>query len=180
MGNSLLDQLKKSGLVDEKKANQARKEKQKQARQQKGKKARPLDEARRRAEQTHAEKVERDRELNLQRKQAAEQKAIAAQIRQLIELNRIEDDEGEIAFNFTDGTQVRRLYVSGKTRDQLVRGSLAIVKLDGRYDRVPAGVAEKIAQRDPACVVLCNVAGPDARDDDDPYADFQVPDDLMW
>jgi len=180
MGNSLLDQLKKSGLVDEKKAKQAQKAKHKQARQLKGKQAKSLDEGKLRAQQAQAEKVARDRELNQQRKQAAEQNAIAAQIRQLIEMNRIDDNDGEIGFNFTDGNTVQRLYVTEKLRDQLVRGGLAIAKLEGRYDLVPAAVAEKIKLRDPSRVVLCNVAQPGASDEDDPYADYQVPDDLMW
>ena len=42
MGNSLFDQLEKSGLVDEKKAKQAKKEKRKQSKQQRGKQAKLL------------------------------------------------------------------------------------------------------------------------------------------
>ena len=180
MGNSLFDQLKKSGLVDEKKAKQAKKEKHRQAKQHKGKLARPVAQSKLLAQQAQAEKVARDRELNLQRKQAAEKIAIAAQIKQLIQMNRIEDCDGEIGFNFTDGDKVQRLYVTEKLRDQLVLGRLAIVKLEGSYNLVPAGVAEKIKLRDPMCVILCNVARSGGSDVDDPYADYQVPDDLMW
>lgn len=184
MGNSLFDQLNKSGLVDDNKAKQAKKEKYRQAKKQKGKQAKPLPESKLRVQQVQAEKVQRDRELNRQRKQAEEKKAIAAQIKQLIEMNRIEADEAEgdaaIAFNFADGKNVQRLYVTEKLQGQLIRGRLAIVKLEGGYNLVPAGVAEKIILRDPTCVVHCAAAGPEASDMDDPYADYQVPDDLMW
>jgi hypothetical protein len=184
MGNSLFDQLNKSGLVDDNKAKQAKKEKYRQAKKQKGRQAKPLPESKLRVQQVQAEKVQRDRELNLQRKQAAEKKAIASQIKQLIEMNRIEADEVEgdasIAFNFVDGKNVQQLYVTEKLQGQLIRGRLAIVKLEGGYNLVPAGVAEKIILRDPTCVMHCAAAGPEASDMDDPYADYQVPDDLMW
>ncbi len=180
MGNSLFEQLRKSGLVDDKKVKQVKKEKYKQTKQQKGKKAKPLTESKRLAQQAQAEQVTRDRELNRQRKLAAEQVAQAAQIKQLIEMNRIDDSQGEIAFNFTDGNKVQRLYVTDKLHTQLVRGRLAVVKLGDGYELVPAGVAEKIKLRDPSCVLVCNVVDSDGTDEDDPYAEFQVPDDLMW
>ena len=63
---------------------------------------------------------------------------------------------------------------------QLSRGVLAIVKADGRYHLVPAGVADKIALRDSASVIVNNVKQAIEGDEDDPYAEFKVPDDLMW
>lgn len=180
MGNSLFDQLKKSGLVDEKKAKQAKKEKHRQVKQHKGKQARPLVESKLLAQQAQTEKVARDRELNRQRKQVAEQNAIAAQIKQLIQMNRIEESDGEIGFNFVDGNTVHRFYVTEKLQGQLVLGCLAIVKLEGRYDLVPAEVAKKIKLRDPSRVILCSAAQLGGSDADDPYTDYQVPDDLMW
>ena len=184
MGNSLFDQLNKTGLVDNNKAKQAKKEKHRQAKKQKGRQAKPLPESKLRAQQVQAKKVQRDRELNLLRKQAAEKKAIAAQIKQLIEINRIVADEAEsdaaIVFNFVDGKNVQRLYVSERIQEQLIRGRLAIVKLEEAYNLVPAGVAEKIILRDPSYVIHRAAAAPVAGDVDDPYADFQVPDDLTW
>jgi uncharacterized protein YaiL (DUF2058 family) len=180
MGNSLFDQLKKSGLVDEKKAKQAKKKKYKQIKQNKNKKTKPLAESKLMAQRTQADKVARDRELNLQRNIAAEKVAIAAQIKQLIQMNSIEDGDGDLGFNFTDGDKVQRIYVTDKLQEQLVRGRLAIVRLGGSYHLVPTGVAEKIKLRDPSYVVLCNVSQSEIGDVDDPYADFQVPDDLMW
>ncbi len=182
MANTLFEQLKKTGLVDDKQARQARKEKHLRVKQQKGKKGRPEDESKLRAQRAQTEKAARDRELNRQRKQAAEQKALAAQIRQLIEMNRIDHDAGEIGFNFTAGGKVRQLYVTEKLQSQLARGQLAIVRLDSAYELVPAAVAEKLKQRDPSCVIYCDAAGAqaEASDADDPYAEYQVPDDLMW
>jgi len=180
LGNSLFDQLKETGLVDKNTAKQVRKQKHKQTRQQKGKKGSQPAESKLRAQQLQEEKAARDRELNLQQKMAAEKKAIAAQIKQLVEMNRIEQNDGEIGFNFVDDNNVQQIYVTEKIQDELVRGRLAIIKLAKSYDLVPTGVADKIALRNPSCVILCNESQKELSDDEDPYADYQVPDDLMW
>ena len=176
MGNSLLDQLKKSGLVDEKKAKKAQKEKQKQTKKQRQHKT--VDEERLRLKQQQAEKAKRDRELNLQRKEEAEKKAIQAQIRQLIELNQITDIDGDVSHNFTDNNIIKSIYLSEAVHQKLSQGKLSIAKLDNEYKIVPASVAEKIKQRDEASIIQCT--SPQQGDEDDYYAKYKVPDDLMW
>lgn len=181
MGKSLLDQLKNTGLVDKKKANKVKQEKYKN-KKQKAKKNSPteLDETRRLALKAQAEKVERDRQINLENNKAAEQKAIAAQIVQLIETNRVTDHEGDAVYNFTDANVVKRLFVSEQIRQHLVAGKLAIAKLGETYELVPRVVAEKIQQRDADCIIQNDTPGEPEKDADDPYADYEIPDDLMW
>ncbi len=175
----LRDQLLKSGLVNEKQVKKAQKEKHKEQRGQ-GKAGVPDEEALRR-QRVQAEKLERDRQLNQQRKEAADRKALGAQVRQLIEVHRQPIREGEIPFSFTDDGKVKKLMLDTKTRDQLVRGQLAIVRGDQGYGFVPRETAEKILQREAAYVILLNEpAGQDDPFGDDPYADYQVPDDLIW
>ena len=41
-------------------------------------------------------------------------------------------------------------------------------------------VAEKIRQRDDAPILVLNERGAQDVDEDDPYKDFPIPDDLMW
>ncbi|NOX92284.1 MAG: DUF2058 domain-containing protein [Gammaproteobacteria bacterium] len=181
MGNSLFEQLKKTGLVDDKKAKQA-KHSQYKNKKQKSKKGAPtqVDEATLLAQKTHAEKVERDRQLNQAKKTEAGHKAITAQIKQLIETNRIEDGGGDVVYNFTDANVVKHLYISEQTHTHLIAGRLAIAKLGDTYELVPVPVAEKIKQRDEQCIILC---GPSTRVEssrEDPYADYKIPDDLMW
>lgn len=181
MANSLFDQLKKSGLVDKSKAQQV-KQSQYKSQKQKTKRGSPekLGEAALLAQQTHAEKVERDRQLN-QRKQAElERKAIAAQVKQLIETNRVKDGDGDIAYNFADAHVVKRLYVSEQVHKHLMSGHLAIAKLGEGYALVPMAVAEKIKQRDAQRIIQPNHDTAPAQDRDDPYADYKIPDDLMW
>lgn len=181
MGNSLLEQLKKSGLVDKNKAKQVKRSQYKSQKQKtKADAGGTVDEAKLLAQKAHAEKVERDRLLNRQKKDEAERKAIAAQIRQLIETNRVVDRDGDIAYNFTDGNVVRKLHVSDRIRNHLMSGRLAIAKLGEGYELVPMPVAEKIRQRDAQCIILSDHGAEPAQDGDDPYADYKIPDDLMW
>jgi uncharacterized protein YaiL (DUF2058 family) len=177
--SSLQDQLMKAGLVDAKKAKQVNKDKRKAAKVQKKSKQVVVDETKLQAQQAREEKAERDRQLNAERKAEADKKAVAAQIKQLIEMNLQSKGGGDIPYNFTDGKQIKKIHVSAAVQEQLTRGRLAIVKLGEGYELVPVPVADKIAERDES-VVLSVAAAQDQMDEDDPYADYQIPDDLMW
>jgi len=176
---SLQDQLLKAGLVDKKKAHKINKTKNKQVKQKQKNKIETTNETKLAAQQAQAEKVERDRQLNLQRKKEAEHKAVAAQIRQLVEMNRQTSDEGDIDYSFTDGTLIKRMLVTETQLKQLGNGRLCIIKLDECYELIPTLVAEKIRMRDESTQIFSNQTT-ETPDEDDPYADFQVPDDLMW
>ncbi len=181
MGNSLLDQLKKSGLVDKNKVRQVKHGQYKGQKQKtKGSADDKVDEARLLAQKVHTEKVERDRRLNQLKREEAERKAIAAQIKQLIETNRVGGRDGEIAYNFTDANVIKKLYVTDRIHKHLTSGRLAIAKLGDSYELVPMPVAEKIKQRDPQCIILSDHGAEPEADGDDPYADYKIPDDLMW
>lgn len=181
MGNSLFDQLKKVGLVDEKRAKQVKTEKYKSQKQQAKNKDVPTEEAKRLAQAAQAEEVERNRALNRQRQDDAERKAVAAQIKQLIEANRLKERDGEIAYNFSHEGKVKRIYVSEDIRKQLSAGQLAIVVFNNRFDVVPEAAAEKIKQRNVRCVVTIDASSQsEAEDKNDPYANYKIPDDLIW
>lgn len=179
MGNSLQEQLLKAGLVDEQQARAAKKAKHKQRKQGRGGQNEAVEENQLRARKVLADKARRDRELNRRQKEQAERKAIRAQIRQLIEVNRQPRDDGELAYNFQDNNKVKRLFVTEDQQKQLSCGLVAIVKLNGHYEVVPVTVAEKIHILDGRCVVVCN-AGQQSDDKEDPYSAYKVPDDLIW
>lgn len=180
MGNSLQDQLLKAGLASEAQAKKADARKVPKKRgKKKGRKEPALSESALQARQAMADKAERDRVLNQQRRAEADEKAVAAQVRQLIEQNRLPRDEGDIAYHFVHEGKVRRLYVTADIHARLVSGSVAVVRLDSQFEVVPAGPAEKIRIRDPDRVVDPQAAE-SSTDECDPYRDYQVPDDLMW
>ena len=176
---SLQDQLLKAGLIDDKKANKIKKNKHKQIKKKHKNKIETTDEAKLAAQHAQAEKVERDRQLNQQRKIDAERKAIAAQVRQLVGMNRQSREDGDIDYSFTDGTLVKRILVTGAQLKQLSNGRLCIIRLDEQYELIPTLVAEKIRIRDAGTQILSNQST-EIPDEDDPYVDYKVPDDLMW
>lgn len=176
---SLQDQLLKAGLADEKKAKAIRSEKRKQRKQQ-PKGAVQVNEAEIRARQAREEKAERDRQLNLQRQKEAEKKAIQAQIRQLVETNRLDRSRGETSYQFVDGKKIKKILVDDTMVDQLSRGRLAVVRLGENYDVVPEKVARKIMERDEGAIVVLHDRKQDDQGEDDPYAGYEIPDDLMW
>lgn len=176
MANSLQDQLLQAGLIDKKKAQKTKKSKHKEKVTRQTTEETKL--AQERARQQREEKAERDRQLNLQQQREAEQKAIQAQIRQLVSSNTIAA-AGDTPYNFTDQRKIKRIHVSDEQLDQLSSGKLAIVAQDEQYRLVPAMIAEKIRQRDEKAVILLNEPQ-DEDDSDDPYADYKIPDDLMW
>ncbi|MDX2506778.1 MAG: DUF2058 domain-containing protein [Gammaproteobacteria bacterium] len=181
MGNALQEQLLKAGVVDKNQANRAKSAKHKKLKQQRQSKDATVDEARQLAEQAMQEKVARDRDLNRQRNEKAQHKAIVAQIKQLIYMNRISKGNGDdLAYNFEDKTSIKRVFVTQDVHEGLSDGKLAIVKFSGQYEVVPAPVADKIRQRDESYIILRNDPQQKAEEEDDFYSDYNIPDDLMW
>ncbi len=175
---TLQEQMLKAGLVTSKKMAKV---------QRTAKKSRvQAREAREAVEENKKAQLERDKQLSEQQKQAALSKEYKAQVKQLIEMNRIVLAKGDIGFNFTDGNLIKKILVDKATQTQLINGRLAIARLvvenreECEYAIIPASVADKIAQRDAASIVLHSALSQEEQDEDDPYADFKVPDDLMW
>lgn len=185
MAKSLQEQLLSMGLVNQKKAKKNAKElKRNEHLKRTGKAEETEDDSKTAAEAALKAKAERDRELNRQKEAEAQQKAIAAQIRQLIETN-ASNSKGEIKYNFVDGKKVKSLYVNQAVWDRLSRGQLAIIAYDSTsgehgYRVIPLPVADKIRQRAPDHFMLIAESQGEQMEEDDPYAAYQIPDDLMW
>lgn len=176
MAKSLQDQLLKSGLINKDKAQKLKKQKQKekQAKLQNGE---TDDEIKRQAREKREEQRERDRALNEQRKLEAERKALAAQIKQLVDMNQVSLLGGELEYRFVYDKKVKKLYVTEAIQADLIKGRLVVVKNGDYFHVVPRPVADKIALRDESIVIRSE--NEEANEDDD-YADFKIPDDLMW
>lgn len=177
MGKSLADQLLGAGLVDGKKAKKLQKEKRQQRKQKSPDSG--ADQAR--LQRERAAQAEKDRELNRQRKAAEEARARQAQVQQLLDTHRI-TTAGEIRFQFADPRdgKIKQLYVSNDIRERLARGLLAICAAKNGYCIVPAETAGKVAERIPEAVVFRADPTTDEPDEDDPYKDFPIPDDIDW
>ncbi len=177
--SSLQDQLLKAGLVSKDKAVKANSAKRKKAKINRKHKIEELDQDKAAAEKMMAEQAEKARQLNQQKNQAAEEKAIFAQIKQLIQSNSQALGSPQISFNFTDDNKIKKLDVSNQVHRHLSNGLLAIAKEKDSYYLVPHKIAEKISQRAPDVIIPLNQQAEEIAEDD-PYADYQIPDDLMW
>jgi len=181
MAGSLQDQLLNAGMANKKQANKINAEKRKKARKKNH--TQEVDEIAISAAKAIEDERKKSQELNKQRKQEAEQKAIAAQVIQIIKMNSIHMGAGDnaLSYNFTDNAKIKTINVSKQNQDFISRGRLAIAKIDDDYYLIPAEAAQKIKQRDDQAIVLFNENSSDqSKDEDDPYADYKVPDDLMW
>jgi uncharacterized protein len=180
MSTSLRDQLLKAGLINKKQANEAERQQQRQERQPPPKHKPAVTADRPLAGQAaQSTKAARDQALNRKQQEKAEKKARQAQIKQLIEQNRLPTVENGEYYNFVDGCKVRRLVVNTSIRDRLCRGEIAIVRHRGRYDLVPTAIATRIRERDEGALINSGV-GKESAPADEAYAGFPVPDDLIW
>lgn len=183
---SLQDQLLKAGVVKKGKAQQIRKEKQKQQKQRQQTGETTAADARALAEQARQKKRAEDQARNEALREQAEAKALQAQLKQLIATQKQSREGGMEAYQFAHHSKIKKLYVTKPQFEQLTRGELAVVALVAdAYELVPAATAAKLQARSDQVVVAWNQPGPqaaaeDAGAADDPYADYQIPDDLMW
>ncbi|OYV29138.1 MAG: hypothetical protein B7Z82_01110 [Halothiobacillus sp. 20-54-6] len=183
MAESLFEQLKQAGLVDEQKAKRAKKDKGRdqyqQTKQHKGKAA--LSDAAELVARAAQHKVERDRQLNLAHQQQQAKKAAQAELRQIIESNRLSRYDGHAIYHFVDDNKVKTLHVSQEIHQRLVAARVRIARFEAGYVLIPHTAAEKIEQRDAG--ILIPITGVDASvsaEAQDYYTRFEVPDDLTW
>jgi uncharacterized protein YaiL (DUF2058 family) len=179
--NPLQEQLLKAGLVKKAKVVEVAHQ-QNKARHAKGTPA-PLGEARLDAERARAEKLERDRALAAEQKARARSLELRAQARQIIEDKKV-PRAGDSEYRFTVDDRIRTVLVNDELRRKLSAGALAIVRIDERFELLPRAAVDKVRERDAGMIVLDHGqtadAEPAASDDDAYYAQFKVPDDLIW
>ena len=113
--NPLQEQLLKAGLVKKSQVSQAARE---QVKARHGKAPVAPTDSQREADRLRAEKAERDRAIEAERKEKSRQQELQAQVRQIIESNRVKR-EGESEYRFNDGTVIRTLLVNAVLRRQL-------------------------------------------------------------
>jgi len=151
-----------------------------------------VDEAAELAKKAQEEQRQKSQALNKEKKAEAENKAVQAQIRQIVELNSIKKYPKEMTeddlsvYNFTSNKKIKTMLLSPQNHDWVSNGKIAIARLGAGDNKVfhliPAEAASKISERDSSVIVLLNDVSNESKesDADDPYAEFEVPDDLMW
>jgi uncharacterized protein YaiL (DUF2058 family) len=185
MSLSLREQLLQAGLVGSKQVKQADQQKKQQVRQQQKQQPRPQPPAPNAQhlaqQQAQAAKIARDKELNRQRQEQRERQAKLAEIRQIVDQNRIPRIESDDYFNFVHKNKVHRIAVDPALRERITTGQVVIVRYGKFYAPVLPDIAERVRERDADSVVDLNAQlTSEAPAEDDPYKDFVVPDDLKW
>lgn len=180
---SLQDQLLKAGLTTKQKAKQANTQKRKAKKQKQSGAAveETLQEkVKQDLEKKRAEKQIKDAELNAIKKAELERKEQANRIFQILQHHKIKGIDGELEYNYTFGSKIKKILINDQTQKALINGRLALCGLNDITYLVTAETAEKVAQIDHNVILMKNEKVVDDIEQDDPYAEFQIPDDLMW
>ena len=183
MGNSFQDQLLKAGLVNKQQLNEAKNSKHKTKKKIQNKKNASANQAG--AQQLSSHKANalsdqqraKDREANQNLQAERQKKGLASEIKQLIEKSRLQIEDADVSYKFTDGGKIRQLYVTVKIQQDLASDKLRIVQYQKSYAIIPNVVFAKICERDKEYPVIKNSSN---EIEDERYADYQVPDDLIW
>ena len=185
---SLQEQLLKAGLTTKQKARQANTDKRKKNKQKRSGanvEAGVEEQVKNSVNEAKLEKHRKDQELNAAKQKALAEKEANLRIKQILTHHQIKDIAGEVAYNYTFDNKVKKLHVDEKTHTALSNGRLAVCGLADSNEEslifvVTRETADKVAELAPSVVLVRNERTEEQVDEDDPYAEFQIPDDLMW
>ena len=181
MAGSLRDQLLKAGLVSNQQVRDSKRKSHKKRKQAGNKSGEGISLAQAYGQRSQQEKSERDRELNRQREEAKRRKEVKARLRQIIVGNALNDKTAEIARHFEYKGKIRKIYLTADQQKGLNAGRLGIAYFAGRYYLLDGERIATVGEVDQPSVALF-ISAEDSTDEneDQEYAQFKVPDDLMW
>ena len=177
---SLQEQLLKAGLANEKNAKKIRKEKKKA---NKAVRKGQLDADTGLQDDIKAKKAQQaklDSEKNKAIQEQIELKSEHGKVKQMIQQLHITDFAGELTFNYVLDKKIKTLSVDQMSYNALTKGQIGLCVLEGKSYVMPGIAIEKIRAVDEAYILVMNENTTTETENDDPYADFQIPDDLMW
>ena len=181
---SLQDQLLKAGLTTKQKTRQANSAKRKKNKQQRSgveHGASLQEQVKQDLALSKAEKLAKDTALNEAKNSELAQKEQQLRIKQILEHHQLTGVNGESDYNYTFNNKVKKLALDTITHKALVNGRLALCGLNETTYLVTSETAEKVAELDKSLILVQNdKVEAEETDENDPYADYQIPDDLMW
>ena len=182
--SSLQDQLLKAGLTTKQKTRQANVDKRKKNKQKRSgveHGASLQEQVKQDLLKAKADKQIKDTVLNDQRQQQLADKELVLRIKQILTHHQIKNVKGENDYNYTFENKIKKLPLDSVTHKALVNGRLALCGLEDVTYIVTRETAEKLSELDKDVVLVQNDQTLDESiDEEDPYADYQIPDDLMW
>ncbi|MGS0681642.1 DUF2058 domain-containing protein [Shewanella sp. 125m-7] len=180
MANPFQEQLLKAGLVSKQKVRDTKTQKR---RDRKAK----VDDGSEGLKQEIAVKkqaqIDKDKQLNEQRfAEASEKGLVRGLVTEFKNCVIKPPKDAEIKFNFTFENKIYSLYVNEKMQGELLNGHLGIIRHEENSYLVPHKLAERVNHLVPAWVGYLWTQEDNTKIvvEDDPYADYVIPDDLMW
>ncbi|TSH73170.1 DUF2058 domain-containing protein [Acinetobacter sp. RF15A] len=175
--NALQAQLLKAGLVDNKKAKKLSKQAVHAKRTGDSSEA----EIKAKIAQDQQEKLAKDQAIERAKKAQLQEKELQAAIVQMINQHKIRDTDGEISYQFIDNDKIKKVYINQQIYNALVAGSLVIARDNTQYAFLPKALAERINAKMEGFILVNNSEKNEKiTDEEDPYAAYVIPDDLMW
>ncbi|MBP6113838.1 MAG: DUF2058 domain-containing protein [Acinetobacter sp.] len=175
--NALQAQLLKAGLVDNKKAKKLSKQAVHEQRTGQSSEA----ELKAKIEKDQQEKLAKDQALSLEKKLALDEKTLRASVIQMISHHKIKETDGDVTYQFIDDSKIKKVYINQQIYNALVSGSLVVAKDHDRYAFLPKALAERINEKLTGFILVNNSENTaEVTDEEDPYAAYVIPDDLMW
>ena len=175
--NALQAQLLKAGLVVNKKAKKLSKQAVHEQRTGQSSEA----ELKAKIEKDQQEKLAKDQALSLEKKLALDEKTLRASVIQMISHHKIKETDGDVTYQFIDDSKIKKVYINQQIYNALVSGSLVVAKDHDRYAFLPKALAERINEKLTGFILVNNSENTaEVTDEEDPYAAYVIPDDLMW
>ena len=181
---SLQDQLLKAGLTTKQKTRQANSDKRKKNKQKRSgveHEATLQEQVQQDLAKAKADKLAKDTALNDEKKLQLNAKEQFLRIKQILDHHQIKNVFGDAIYNYTSDVKIKKLALDHDTHKALINGRLALCGLDDVTYIVTSETAEKLSKLDNNIILVQNDKVEDeGLDESDPYADYQIPDDLMW
>lgn len=181
---SLQEQLLKAGLTTKQKTRQANADKRKKNKQQRSgvqHEASLQEQVKQDLAKAKVVKQDKDNALNEQKQQQLAVKEQVLRIKQILIHHQIKNVDGDNEYNYTFSNKIKKLSLDTITHKALINGRLALCGLDDITYLVTRETAEKLSELDSNIILVQNDKALDEQtDENDPYADYQIPDDLMW
>mgnify|MGYP006073874163 FL=1 len=181
---SLQDQLLKAGLTTKQKTRQANSDKRKKNKQKRSgveHEATLQEQVRQDLAKAKVDKLAKDTALNDEKKLQLNAKEQFLRIKQILDHHQIKNVFGDAIYNYTSDVKIKKLALDHDTHKALINGRLALCGLDDVTYIVTSETAEKLSKLDNNIILVQNDKVEDeGLDESDPYADYQIPDDLMW
>jgi uncharacterized protein YaiL (DUF2058 family) len=178
---SLQDQLLKSGLINKQKSKQAQTEKRRNAKQKKKKGAVQVSAVQIAINEQKEQQKQQDLDRNKETQAQLDVRSAHGKLIQMIAQHCEKNYQGEIDYHFTFANKVKRIAINENTQRGLINGSLAICVLNEEFYLINKEAAGKLTEIDASVLVsLHEKVEISDIEEEDPYAEFAIPDDIMW